>query len=175
MSVQAFRYYLILLVPTVKPRLSDKAEGESRRSYAHKWGSDEEEETNSRASSSSNGSEMDSSSSLGHSRQVQRTTTTVKTDIRLVRQAKQCLDMGELKDFQNDLDYFMETLGSREASINLKCLRWGSRITHFLTVVLAWSNWRREALHLNFGSICAQNPLFSRSCCCFWKIVMRTR
>jgi hypothetical protein len=40
-----------------------------------------------------------------------------------VRKAKQCLDQGELKDFEEDLDYYMETLSSANASINLKCLR----------------------------------------------------
>ncbi|KAI6180878.1 hypothetical protein M3Y98_00768800 [Aphelenchoides besseyi] len=46
----------------------------------------------------------------------------IKTDPRMVRQAKHCFDEGELKDFQDDIDYFMETLNSPDATANLKCL-----------------------------------------------------
>lgn len=110
-----------------KTQIPLKSKGNSQRSYTHKWGSDDEEEeqdSGSKASPSSNGSDSASSSSQSRTTtQVRQTTTTIKTDVRIVRKAKQCMDMGELKDFQDDLDYFMETLGSADASINLKCLR----------------------------------------------------
>lgn len=99
-------------------------------SYTHKWGSDDEDDgvSDLKASSSSNGLQTSVSSSStaienrGAMRVVEKTTT-IKSDIRVVRKAKQCLDQGEMKDFQDDLDYFMETLGSADASVNLKCLR----------------------------------------------------
>lgn len=42
--------------------------------------------------------------------------------------AQKCLESGEMDDFKQELDYIMGTLADEKASVNLKCLRYASRI-----------------------------------------------